>query len=87
MEVTRAYTRLISKEQNSLLWKMSLESGKAYNSYLRHYQENTDYEFCRLETNKEVKRKYLHSQSYQGAQENAKEAILSYFMGIKRYKK
>lgn len=86
MELKYTYVQKIGKEQNSLIWNLARESGRVFNSYLKHYQTNTDYEYCRLECNKEIKRKYLHSQSYQGAQENAKESILSYFGAIKRYK-
>lgn len=85
MEITRTLTHLLSKEQNSLLWEMSLESARAYNHYLKTYEHNKDYNFCDKLTEEQVKRKYLHSQSFQGSYQLAKSNIIGFYEALKVY--
>lgn len=87
METTKTYTQVIGKEQNSLLWNMALETARAYNFYIKTYNENKDYNSCDKLTEKEIKREYLHSQSFQAAYQLAKNSIIGFFASIKAYQK
>jgi hypothetical protein len=69
----KTYTQVIGKEQNSLLWAMSLESARVYNKYISLYNELKDFKLVNKVIEKEVPRKYLYSQSFQGAYQQAQE--------------
>lgn len=86
MKITKTYSRILGKEQNSLLWEMARESAKNYNHLLKLYPTNQDFNSIQKQVEKEIKRNYLHSHSQDGAYQLAIEAIKSYFPANKRYK-
>lgn len=85
MNYKKTYTQILGKEQNSLLWKMSLESGSVYSKYIELFKEHKEFNICNRLVTEQVPREYLHSQSYQNSYQLACESIKSFFRAIKDY--
>lgn len=87
MEFRQTYTQIIPKEQNSLLWKMSRESAKAFNAYIEIAKTEKKSALIAKKVEETVERKYQLAQSFQASYQLAYTARKGYFEALKAYKK